>query len=527
MDYYRMKTGVLVIGSGIAGLTAALMAADHGLEVIVLTAGEAPDDGNSALAQGGIVYRGPKDSPRILEEDILTCGWKHNSLRAVKFLARKGPQAVKDILLDRLGVPFDRKSTDQDFHLGKEGGHAVPRILHKADHTGRAIMEALLTAVRASPHIRVLTRRTAVDLLTSHHHAALLEYKYQLQNQCLGAYVFNEVAGQVETILADFTVLAAGGVGRIYLHTTNSRPAIGSGLAMAFRAHARTMNLEYIQFHPTTFFHRAERRLLITEALRGEGAKLVNARGEAFMKRYDPRADLAPRDIVTRAILEEMLRTGEDCVYLDAARFVKNVAAYFPTITEKCRELGTDITTQPIPVVPAAHYFCGGVLTDARGRTTLERLYAAGECACTGLHGANRLASTSLLECLLWGSSAGTDIGRRAGKSAAPGRKLLECIPDWVSPGSNRNEDPALIAQDWATIRHTMWNYVGINRSSSRLRRAFEDLRDLNKHLHDFYRETPLSKPIVDLFQGCQSAYIITQAALRNRRSLGCHYRVD
>ena len=526
MHPYRTKTQVLVIGSGAAGCSAALTLADQGREVVLLCAGDRLTDGNSSLAQGGIVYTSPQDNPKLLERDILTCGWKHNHLAAVRYLSRKGPQVVKELLIERLEVPFER-SSGGEYHLTREGGHSLPRILHCADSTGYSIMEHMVRAVEAHPNITVLTRRTAIDVLTSHHHASLLEYKYNLVNQCMGAYVFNEAGGVVETILADYTVLATGGVGQVYLHTTNTRACVGSSVAMAYRCGARSMNMEFIQFHPTALFHRAERRFLITEAMRGEGAKLINASGEAFMPRYDTRADLAPRDIVTRAIMEEILRTGEDCVFLDAANNVDNVTRRFPGIAKKCAEIGIDIAKQPIPVVPAEHYSCGGVLVDVHGRTTIDRLYAVGECSCTGVHGANRMASTSLLECVVWGVSAGSYIGSRFGAKPAITRKLAESIPDWVTPGQERNEDPALISQDWSTIKSTMWNYVGINRTASRLKRAFEDLRDLNVHLHDFYRETPLSKPIVDLFHGCQAAYIITLSAMRNTKSLGCHYRVN
>ncbi|BBD07760.1 L-aspartate oxidase [Desulfovibrio ferrophilus] len=527
MNSYRLKTQVLIIGTGIAGSTAALTLADAGLEVTLITADDKPDGGNTTLAQGGIVYKAEDEDPRDLEKDILTAGWKLNNPRAVRYLARKGPQAVEEMLLERLGVKF-ALSEDGSYDLIREGGHGKGRILHCADYSGRAIMDKLMAAVQEHPGINLLTRRTAVDLLTSHHHANSLEFKYQLTNQCCGAYIFNQELGQVETILADYTLLATGGIGQIYLHTTNTSSSIGSGMVMAARAKAKTINAEYVQFHPTSLFHRAHRKFLVSEAVRGAGAKLINSKGEAFMQRYDSRADLAPRDIVTRAIQEEMLSLGDDCVYLDAVNHVsRDLENSFPTINAKCLEIGVDMTKESIPVVPAAHYFCGGILTDVRGRTTLSRLYAGGECSCTGVHGANRLASTSLLEGLLWGISAGKDIAGRYSKKTTLSRRLADSIPDWVNPGDVKNEDPALIAQDWATLRHTMWNYVGITRTDARLHRAFDDMRSLYRHLQDFYKSTPMSKDIIDLFHGAYAAYIVTLAALRNTESNGCHYRIQ
>jgi L-aspartate oxidase len=525
----RFKTQVLIIGSGIAGSTAALQLAEMGMEITLLTSGNDLDDGNTALAQGGIVYQGKEEIPQHLEQDIFSAGWQCNYHRAVRYLSRKGPDIVKQLLLDKLQIPFEREENNA-WKLVKEGGHSQARVLYCADYTGKAIMDGLMQAVKQEPNIKILTNRTAIDLLTSHHHSTTMEYRYHLTNRCVGAYVFNQYFNQVETILADFTLLTTGGIGQIYLHTTNTASSIGSGLTMAFRAGAKVMNMEYIQFHPTSLFHRAERRFLISEAVRGEGAKLINSKGERFMTKYDHRADLAPRDIVTRAIVDEMLHSGEPCVYLDVANyFDQDAASRFPTIYKKCKEIGIDMAKDPIPVVPAAHYFCGGILVNIQGRTTLERLYAAGECSCTGVHGANRLASTSLLEGILWGWSAARDINKRiktqGDQKTTLSKKLQQAIPDWVNPGNKNNEDPALIAQDWATIRHTMWNYVGISRPTSRLKRAFEDLQSLNVRLHDFYRQTPISKPLVDLFHGCQSAYIVTQAALRNKTSLGCHYR--
>ncbi|MFP4070754.1 MAG: L-aspartate oxidase [Desulfovibrionales bacterium] len=526
MQPTRSTCRVLVIGAGIAGCTAALVMADQGVEVTMITSGPDISECNTSLAQGGIVYKAPEDSPKLLERDILVAGWNLNYPKAVRHLCRTGPKVVQDILLERLHIPFEQGQNE--CKLTKEGGHSLARILYCADFTGRALMERYIPAVTTHPNIRVLSGKTAVDLLSLHHHSTEMEYRYHLNNQCVGAYVLDEKTQEVETLMADFTVLATGGMGQIYLHTTNTDASIGAGLSMAHRAGAKILNSEFVQFHPTALFHRAPRKFLISEAVRGEGAHLLNGNGERFMARYDSRMELAPRDIVARAIVEEMLRTDDPCVYLDATAHLQEDIQYrFPTIFQKCMEIGIDPRLQPIPVVPAAHYFCGGVLVDLHGRTTLNGLYAGGECACTGVHGANRLASTSLLEGLLWGWSIGQDIAKQAKGPMKLNQKLQNAIPDWVSPGNDRNEDPALIAQDWATIRNTMWNYVGITRTTPRLQRAFEDLRGLNKRLHDFYRETPISKPLVDLFHGCQTAYLVTLAALRNPTSQGCHYRAD
>ncbi len=523
----RIKTSILIIGSGISGCTAALELAGQGIEVTLLTSGPDLDSGNSPLAQGGIVFRGEKDTPEALRKDILTAGRNMNYRRAVQVLSKHGPEAVKEILLDKLNIPFARNSSDE-CRLTREGGHGLNRILFCADFTGRAIMDGLMQAVHANPNINVLTRRTAIDLLTSHHHTRKLEFHYQLNNQCVGAYVFNHTTGQVEVLLADFTILATGGVGQIYLHTTNSKTSIGSGLTMAYRSGAKVMNCEYVQFHPTALFQRGGQQFLVSEAVRGEGARFIRMDGKPFMKEYDPRGDLAPRDVVTRAIVEEMLKTGDDFVYLDAANYVsEDLKERFPTINETCLRLGIDISKDPIPVVPAAHFFCGGVLVDLEGRTTLNRLYAVGECSCTGVHGANRLASTSLLEGLLWGRMAAQSIQKKARKKNELSAKLMNSITDWANPGNEDNEDPALIAQDWSTIKHTMWNYVGIVRTTSRLKRANDDLQNLSKRLYEFYRNTMISRPLIELFHGCQVSTIITRAALRNPKSLGCHYRLD
>ena len=376
MTQQRLKTQVLVIGAGISGSTSALTLADAGYEVTLIVPGKELDGGNSALAQGGIVYRSDPNDAKDLEKDILIAGHHHNYVKAVRHLCQHGPEAVERILMERAPIPFDRLDGKLDFT--REGGHGKHRIVHCADHTGKTIMEGLLQAVRMSPNIRILTGRTAVDLITTDHHARYKEYRYQLDNQCLGAYVYNEDTREVETLLADFTVLATGGVGQVYLHTTNTAACTGSGIAMAQRAGVRLDNLEYVQFHPTALYTRQSHSFLITEAMRGEGARLTNAKGEFFMKRYDERADLAPRDIVARAIMDEMLHSGEPCMYLDVSGVKHDIPTRFPTIYQHCMELGIDINfnlelqTDPL-LDTAADRLIEAIATDDKLRKWIVR----------------------------------------------------------------------------------------------------------------------------------------------------------
>jgi len=521
-----MYTPILVIGSGLSGCTIALCLADAGLEVTIINAGETLAGGNSELAQGGIIYKSSAENDsNSLEKDILKAGHNYNYKENVQHLCKNGPSIVEKILMQRCQVKFDSNS-DGSFHLTREGGHSKNRILHRADFTGKAIMEGLVKAVTSHTNIKILTNKSAIDLLTSQHHAKQSSFRYHVQNRCVGAYIFDEKQEEAFTILADWTILATGGAGQVYLHTTNSTSAVGSALSMAHRAGVTLTNLEFMQFHPTALYQKlSSQRPLITEAMRGEGAQILDANLKPLMQRYDARGDLAPRDIVTFAMLQEMLTTGSPCLFLDSSHMEKNLKTRFPTVYESCAKAGIDMCKDPIPIVPAAHYFCGGILVDAHGRTSLKGLYSIGECSCTGIHGANRLASTSLLEALVWAYYAAEDIANNFGGENALPQKLKDAIPDWEHFGTEQNDDPALVTQDWTSIRNTMWNYVGISRSTAKLRRAFEDLRDLSRHIHDFYKRTKLSKRLVDLFHGSHTAYIITQAALRNKHSIGCHKR--
>ncbi|HEX2949629.1 MAG TPA: FAD-dependent oxidoreductase, partial [Armatimonadota bacterium] len=482
---------VLVLGTGAAGCSAALRAADLGARVLLVTKGSGIMESNTAQAQGGIIARGHNDSPELLEEDIFNAGDGLCWPPAVKQLAEQGPPLVYSLLIDRLDVGFTRH--DGDLVYTKEAAHSTRRILYAADATGRAIAEGLAKGVREHPNIEIWRHHSAVDLITLPHHSTDPLDIYE-PIVCLGAYLLNQKTGEVHRVLARKTVLATGGPGQVYLHTTNPRGARGDGLAMVSRARGEIINAEYIQFHPTAFYHRDADRFLISESVRGEGGKLRNRQGEHFMEHYHPLGDLAPRDVVARAIWEEMLKDGSEYVLLDLSDIKVDVTERFPTIYQTLLQYGIDITKQPIPVVPAAHYFMGGVKVDLVGRSSIQNLYAVGELSCTGLHGANRLASTSLLEALTWGYKAGEDAINSAKKDKEP---RFSHVADWQDTGLTETIDPALIVQDWMTIRTTMWNYAGIVRSSKRLARAIADLSYLAHRIEQFYRETKLTDQLV------------------------------
>jgi len=516
------ETDVLVIGSGLAGCAAALAAARGGARVLMLTKQARPEESNTLYAQGGIIYRGKVDSPAQLAADIIAAGDGLCDPAAVALLAREGPRLVDEVLIRDAGVAFDVADDGSGaLDLTAEAAHSTARIVHHADATGRSIEEAMLAAVGREPAVEVLTGQTAVDLLTLSHHSRDPLDVYAPPT-CVGAYVFDQASRRVETLLARETILATGGLGRIFLHTSNPAGACGDGVAMAYRAGARCVNMQFVQFHPTTLFVGDE-RFLISESMRGEGARLVDERGREFMPDYHPDGSLAPRDVVARGMHQMMHVTGAPCAFLDITHKSADwIRARFPRIHERCLDAGIDITTEPIPVVPAAHYSCGGVAVDDRGRSSLHRLRAVGEVSCTGLHGANRLASTSLLECLVWGTRAGQD---GAASIAAGGAFYLPAIDPWEH--ETEAVDPALVAQDWLTIRQTMWNYVGLVRSRKRLDRAHQILRELHLEIGRFYAESELSDALIGLRNGIQTALVVLLAAMEARTSAGAHYRID
>ncbi len=514
------KTDVLIIGCGIAGSSAALEAAKSGLKVVVITKSNELEESNTFYAQGGIVSLGPEDRPELLKEDIIQTGDGINNPEAVEILSTEGNKMVDSILINELGIPF-MKSSPGSLDYAQEGGHSRRRILHIRDTTGRTIEEKFVAVLKGYSNVTILPGHTAVDLLTVPHHSKNPTSFYR-EPRCIGCYVLDNKTKKVKIIFATYTVLATGGCGAVYLYTSNPKGAIGDGYAMAYHAGARIVNMEYVQFHPTSLFHRDADGFLISETVRGEGARLITKDGRTFMDKYSEQKDLAPRDEVTRAIYEEMTNTDSNYVCLDLASYAKiDIKKRFPHIYKTCLQYGIDIKKEPIPVVPAAHYCCGGVLVDEWGQSSLNGLYAVGEVSCTGLHGANRLASTSLLEGLVWGTRSVQHIAAHFNPVA---KFAVRDIHQWYYPEKEEETDPALINQDWISIRSTMWNYAGIIRTTKRLERARADLDYLHHRIVKFYKEARMDANVVGLKHGIQVALLITYAALGNPISRGSHY---
>ena len=506
---------VLIIGSGLAGMSAALHLAQRH-KVALVTKHELLD-GASSWAQGGIAaVMESSDSveDHIRDTHIAGAGLCHDD--AVRFVVERGRRSVEWLVAQ--GVPFTRDGHNpDDLHLTREGGHSHRRIVHAADATGSAVQKTLVGQVKTHPNITVLEWHIAVDLITSRRHLG----DAKGLNRVWGAYVLDRKTGKVQTVPARFTILAAGGAGKVYLYTTNPDTATGDGVAMGWRAGASVANMEFIQFHPTCLFHPHAKSFLISEAVRGEGGLLKLPDGERFMPRHDPRAELAPRDIVARAIDFEIKKHGIDCVYLDishkGADFIKS---HFPTIYARCLEFGIDMTREPIPVVPAAHYTCGGLTTDLRGRTQVPGLYALGEVACTGLHGANRLASNSLLECLVFSESAARDI---LSLESPPPPKL----PEWDESRVTDADEEVVISHNWDELRRTMWNYVGIVRTTKRLERAWHRISLLQAEIEEFYANFRVSNDLIELRNLVLTAELIVRCALARKESRGLHFSRD
>ena len=513
----HLEFDVLVIGSGAAGLTLALNLPAT-LSIAVLSKGELAH-GSTYWAQGGVAaVLDEGDTVEAHVQDTLVAGAGLCDEEAVRFTVEHSREAMQ-WLIDQ-GVPFTR---EQDagkgglgFHLTREGGHSHRRIIHAADATGMAIFDTLLRTAEGRPNIQLLSQRVAVDLITT-------EKLGRPGARCLGAYVLDRTSGQVDTLHARFTVLATGGASKAYLYSTNQDSASGDGIAMAWRAGCSVANLEFNQFHPTCLYHPHARSFLITEALRGEGAVLRLPDGERFMPRFDPRADLAPRDVVARAIDHEMKRLGIDCVFLDISHKPADfVQEHFPTVYRRCLELGIDITRDPIPVVPAAHYTCGGVRVDQHGRADLGGLYAIGETSCTGLHGANRMASNSLLECFVYARSAALDIQAQAAEIAMP-----RDLPDWDASQVTDSDEDVVIAHNWDELRRFMWDYVGIVRTTKRLVRARHRIRLLMDEIDEFYSNYRVSRDLIELRNLAQVAELIIESALARQESRGLHFTLD
>jgi L-aspartate oxidase len=520
----QLFSDFIVIGGGIAGLTFAIKAAEFGTVTVLTKAGSS--EANTSYAQGGIAsVWSVDDSFESHIEDTLRAGAGLCDRDAVETIVREGPEAVRELI--RLGTRFtkvdgaDTNGNDDDseleYDLGKEGGHSHRRVLHAQDLTGREIMRALTEAAAARPNIRTLENHVAINLLVETPAGGK-------PGACWGVYALDRKTHEIRKVISRATMLATGGAGKVYLYTTNPDIASGDGVAMAYRAGAAVANLEFYQFHPTCLYHPAAKSFLISEALRGEGAILKLPDGTAFMKRYHPDAELAPRDVVARAIDSEMKRHGLDFVYLDLShREADFIKRRFPNIFKRCLSFGYDLTKGPIPVVPAAHYMCGGVRTDLDGRTSIPRLYAAGEVAMTGLHGANRLASNSLLEAAV--------MGRRGFASAreivASGGGSPPEFPEWDPGRAIRSEERVMITQSWDEIRRLMWNYVGIVRSDRRLERALRRILLVKDEIHSYYWDHLLDADTIELRNLAKVAELVVRSAMSRHESRGLHYNID
>ncbi len=520
-----MTADFLVIGAGVAGLSFALRAARHG-SVIVVTKGEAYES-NTAWAQGGIAsvlpenLRDDGDSEELHVADTLDAGAGLCKENAVRTIINEGAAAIEDLV--NYGVSFDKEG--DHFQLGKEGGHSHRRILHARDTTGREIARALIEQARRTPNLTLLENHFVIDLITTAKLGGVVD------DRVIGAYVLTTKTGEVEVFRSDRVILAAGGCGKVYLYTTNPDSATGDGVALGWRAGATIANMEFIQFHPTCFYNPGAtgpeaRSFLVSEAVRGEGGILINHKGQDFTKKVDPRGSLAPRDIVARAIDQEIKKTGAPCVYLDVTHKPKGfMKERFPYIYETLLKFGLDCETQPIPVVPAAHYQCGGILTDVNGKTTIRGLYAIGEVGCTGLHGANRLASNSLLE--------GNVVARRAFEEIMrlypPEKDVLDAppIPEWEHGDTAEPDELVVIYHNWDEIRRLMWDYVSIVRTDNRLRRAAARLRNLKKEVREFYWGHRVNADILELRNLVAVAGLIVECATRRKESRGLHYTSD
>ena len=500
---------VLIIGSGLAGQSAALRLAEHCR--VALVSKRSLEDSASGWAQGGIAaVLDSKDSIEAHIHDTLVAGAWLNDEKVTRFVVENGRRAIEWLIAQ--GVPFTQD--DSGYHLTREGGHSARRVIHVADATGSAVQEVLTRQVRAARNITVLENHIAIDLITG---AKLATG----ENRCYGAHVLDSRTGDVVTIGAPSTLIATGGAGKVYLYTTNPDTSTGDGVAMAWRAGCRVANMEFIQFHPTCLYHPQAKSFLISEAVRGEGGLLRLPDGTRFMPMHDKRAELAPRDIVARAIDFEMKKRGLDCVYLDITHKGEEfIRAHFPNIHARCLELGIDIASEPIPVVPAAHYTCGGVISDLRGRTDVKGLYVAGEASCTGLHGANRLASNSLLECLVFAEAAVNDIlGRKTGR---PPR-----LPQWDESRVTNADEEVVISHNWDELRRFMWDYVGIVRTTKRLKRAQNRIRLLKWEIEEFYANFRVSHDLIELRNLVVTADLIIRCAMRRKESRGLHFSRD